>query len=230
MEQKRNRLKSDNELIDLATPILQLVIRIKAGATSSLSAEDLWRSADMALKQMEQLGASRGYKEEQLQNAKFALAAFADEAVLATPMKPAWELRPLQYHYFHEALAGTKFFERLENLLKRVDKEADVVEIYYLCLLLGLKGKYDTFLEDQLPGEINKVAERLRQAGRLRAGALSPHWKVTDQPAPPPPAPELPRWVIWTAAGAFGLVAMVYTILNLVLISSVNDFERSLLK
>jgi type VI secretion system protein ImpK len=229
MEQTRNRPKSENELIDLATPVFQLVMRVRAGAITQ-SSDELRRSVDTMLQQMEQAGPGRGYKEDQLQNAKFALAAFVDEAVLATSLKPEWELLPLQYKYFHEALAGTKYFDRLDSLLKRVETEADVVEIYYLCLLLGFKGKFDVFLEDQLPGEINKVAERLRQAGRLRAGVLSPHWKATDQPEPPPPAPELPRWVIWTAAGSIGLVVFVYTILNWVLISSVNDFKQSLLK
>jgi type VI secretion system protein ImpK len=229
MEQARNRLKSENELIDLATPVFQLVLRMKSEGGAP-SGEELRRSIDAMLRQIEQAGAARGYKEEQLQNARFALAAFVDEAVLSGPLKEEWEKYPLQLEYFREALAGTKFFERLDALLKRAETEADVVEVYYLCLLLGFKGKYDVFLEDQLPGEINKVTERLRQVGRLRSGALSPHWKVTDQPEPPPPDPELPRWVIWTAVGSVGMVALVYTILNWILIGDVNDFMRSLLK
>ena len=228
-EISRNRLKSENELIDLATPLLQLVMRMRSGGVTQ-SWEQLRQSIDKMLRQIEASGASRGYKEEQLKNVKFALASFVDEVVLTGPLKAQWEKYPLQLEYFQEALAGTKFFDRLEDLLKRVEAEVDVVEVYYICLLLGFKGKYDVFLEDQLPSEINKVAERLRQAGRLRGGALSPHWKVTDQPEPPPPDPELPRWVIWTAAGSIGLVALVYTILNWILISDINDFKRSLLK
>jgi type VI secretion system protein ImpK len=229
MEQTRNRFKSENELIDLATPVFQLVLRLKSEGAAP-SSEDLRRSIDAMLRQIEQAGAARGYKEEQLQNAKFALAAFVDEAVLSGPLKEEWEKYPLQLEYFREALAGTKFFERLDALLKRAETEADVVEIYYLCLLLGFKGKYDVFLEDQLPGEINKVTERLRHVGRLRSGSLSPHWKVTDQPEPPPPEPDLPRWVIWTAVGSVGMVALVYTILNWILIGDINDFMQSLLK
>src|SRR5262249_37362208 len=151
---------------------------LKSGVVAP-SSEELRQSVDAMLRQIEQAGASRGYKEIQLLNTKFALAAFVDESVLGGPMKEGWEKYPLQLEYFHEALAGTKFFDRLESLLKRAETEVDVVEVYYLCLLLGFKGKYDVFLEDQLPGEINKVAERLRQVGRLRGGALSPHWKVT---------------------------------------------------
>ncbi|HEU0184844.1 MAG TPA: type IVB secretion system protein IcmH/DotU [Blastocatellia bacterium] len=229
MEQARNRLKSENELVDLATPVFQLVLRLKSEGLTP-PGEELRRSIDAMLRQIEQAGAARGYKEDQLENARFALAAFVDEAVLGGQLKEEWEKYPLQLEYFREALAGTKFFERLDALLKRAETEADVVEIYYLCLLLGFKGKYDVFLEDQLPGEINKVTERLRQVGRLRGGALSPHWKVTDQPEPPPPEPELPRWVIWAAVGSVGMVALVYTILNWILIGDVNDFMQGLLK
>jgi type VI secretion system protein ImpK len=229
MEQTRNRLKSENELIDLATPVFQLVMSLKSGG-ATLPGDELRRTIDTLLRQIEQASAGRGYKEEQLQNVKFALAAFVDEAVLAGDLKEEWEKYPLQLEYFREALAGMKFFDRLDDLLKRVETEADVVEIYYLCLLMGFKGKYDVFLEDQLPGEINKVTERLRQAGRLRGGALSPHWKATDQPEPPPPEPELPRWVIWTAVGSLGMVALVYTVLNWILITDINDFMRSMLK
>ena len=43
-----------------------------------------------------------------------------------------------------------KFFERLDNLLARPEIEgADVVEVYYLCLLLGFKGKYNFYLLEE---------------------------------------------------------------------------------
>jgi type VI secretion system protein ImpK len=105
-----------------------------------------------------------------------------------------------------EAFAGTKFFDRLERLLKQPEQQADVIEVYYLCLILGFKGKYHIYLEDQLPGVIENVAEHLRRVGRLRPAALSPHWKATDQPEPPPAAPGLPRWITIGLIAAVGLV------------------------
>ena len=118
MEQTRNRLKSENELIDLATPVFQLVMGLKSGGATP-PGEELRRTVDAILRQIEQVGAGRGYKEEQLQNVKFALAAFVDEAVLAGNLKEEWEKYPLQLEYFREALAGMKFFDRLDDLVKR---------------------------------------------------------------------------------------------------------------
>ncbi|MCI0389610.1 MAG: type IVB secretion system protein IcmH/DotU [Acidobacteria bacterium] len=228
--QSRTKARSENDLINLTTPLLQLVMRIKAGLIAP--SDELRRSIDGIIKKMEEQGVKRGYHEQQMQNAKFALAAFVDETVLAGgfPLREEWERYPLQLEYFREALAGTKFFDRLDELLKRVESESDVVEVYYICLLLGFKGKYDVFLEDQLPGVINNVAEHLRRAGRLRASILSPHWLVNDQPEPPPAEPELPRWVKYSAAAAIGLVALLYLILNSSLISRLNDVKESLLK
>jgi len=229
--QTRVKARSDNDLINQATPLFQLIMRIKAGLIAP--SNELRRSIDGLLKKLEEQGAKRGYQEQQLQNAKFALAAFVDETVLAGgfPLREEWELYPLQLEYFKEALAGDKFFERLDGLLKQTEAEADVIEIYYLCLLLGFKGKYDVFLEDQLPGVIRNVEEALRRAGRLRAGILSPHGLLNDQPEPPPPEPELPLWVKLGVVASVGLVALTYLVLNWSLISTLEDaMKESLLK
>lgn len=220
-----------NELINLSTPILQLMMRIKANLT--VPSAETRPAVESMFRTFEERGARRGFKERQIQNAKFALAAFVDETVLAGgfPLRAEWERYPLQLEYFKEALAGNKFFERLEGLLKEDASEADVAEVYYLCLLLGFKGKYDVFLEDQLPAVTSNVADHLRRAGRLQTQSLSPHGLLNDQPPPPAPAPELPRWVKLAAAAAVGTVALTYLSLNWSLLSTLEAVMReSLLK
>src|SRR5262245_26077062 len=158
----RAQVGSDNELINLGTPLFQLMMKIKARAITP--SNEMRRAIGELVKTLEEKGAQRGYRERQLQDAKFALTAFVDETVLAGgfPLREEWERYPMQLEYFKEALAGNKFFERLDWLLKQGESEADVVEVYYLCLLFGFKGKYDVFLEDQLPAVVSNVAEHLR--------------------------------------------------------------------
>lgn len=227
---QRANTKSANVLIDLATPLLRLMMKIKAGLAAPSS--ELRHQIDGLFKRFEERGSQSGYKERQLQDAKFALAAFVDETVLAggfPPLREAWERYPLQLEYFKEALAGNKYFERLEGLIKQ--GEVDVIEVYYLCLLFGFKGKYSVFLEDQLPGVINAAAEFLRGAGRLRPGALSPHGLLNDQPEPPPPEPELPRWIKLSALAAAAVMVFSYLILNWSLLSTLeNAMRESLLR
>ncbi|MEP7340865.1 MAG: type IVB secretion system protein IcmH/DotU [Acidobacteriota bacterium] len=231
--QSRQLNRSENALVNAATPLLQLAMKLNARTIAPST--ELRRNMDAMLKQFEERASQRGYSERQLSEVKFALVAFIDQEVLrslplASPQRQEWELYPLQLQYFQEALAGEKFFTRLEALIKHGESEADVVEIYYLSLLLGFRGKYVGFLEDQLPGELSKVEEYLRRAGRMRAPMLSPHWQVNDQPAPPAQQAELPAWVKWGAITSIGIVALAYLLLNSWLTLSVNGFKESLLK
>jgi type VI secretion system protein ImpK len=225
----RANTRSENGLVDPAAPLLRMMMKIKAGLVTP--SNEMRHKIYGLFKKLEERGTNSGYKESQLQDAKFALAAFIDEMVLAGgfPLREEWERYPLQLEYFREALAGNKFFERLDLLIKQ--DETDVVEIYYLCLLLGFKGRYHVFLEDQLPGVINTTADYLQGAGRLRTRALSPHGLLNDQPGPPPPEPEIPRWVKWSAMAAAGVMASAYLILNWSLLSTLEGvMKESLLK
>src|SRR5262245_50964647 len=217
----RPRHQPANELIKLATPMFQLVMRIRARMTAP--SDELRRTLERLIKELEEKGTRCGYQERQMLDAKFALTALIDETVLAGggEMRETWERYPLQLEYFKEALAGNKFFERLEGLIKEGPPQADVVEFYYLCLLLGFKGKYDVFLEEQLPGVIDHVAEHLRKTGRLRPLALSPHALLNDQP-PPPPEAELPSWIKLTALASVGIAIFAYLVLNWSLLSTLE--------
>lgn len=227
----RAKAQSANDLTGLATPVLEEILRVKAGLTTP--SIELRRTVDGSLKQVEQQGDRLGYRERQLQTVKFALAAFVDETVLIAdfPLREEWEKYPLQLEYVGEHLAGLTFFERLDTMMKTAETEADldVIEVCYLCLLLGYKGKYNIYYEEQLRGVIENVAEFLRRANRLGAGGLSPHWKATDQPAPRID-PGLPRWLKISAGAGLGLAILIYLILSFLLGSELNAAKEQLLR
>ncbi|MEW6730049.1 MAG: type IVB secretion system protein IcmH/DotU, partial [Acidobacteriota bacterium] len=217
----RSLANSDNGLMDLATPVLEVIMQLKAGLIKP--SNDLRTTFADLFKRMDQQGDQLGFKGDQLQAVKFALAAFVDETVLTAdfPLRDEWEKYPLQLEYFKEHLAGVTYFERLNQLLKDVEKNASVIEVYYLCLILGYKGRYKLYLEDQLSGVIENVADHLRRVNRLRAGALSPHWKVNDQPILTT-APSLPLWIKVTTAIVLGSTIVIFLILKFLLMSSLN--------
>lgn len=231
-QMRASQQTSEKDLVGLATPVLEMVMRIRAGQL--VPSAEMRQMVDNWLKEFELRGTQLGYKETQIQNAKFALAAFVDETVLTGgfPVRNEWERYPLQLEYFKEQFAGVKFFERLEALLKNVEQEADVVEVYYLCLLLGFKGKYHIYLEDQLPGVLHNVAENLRRVGRLKSSLLSPHWKLNDQPQPPKESkvPEMPAWVRLVVAASLGVVALAWLLFQFLLTSNANGIKQLLLK
>ncbi|MGB3315161.1 MAG: DotU/TssL family secretion system protein, partial [Albidovulum sp.] len=114
--------------------------------------------------------------------------------------------------------AGTRFFDRLEELMRYANRDPEMLELAYYCIGLGFRGKYRV---QGGAGEAALMALR-SQIARLmhdpdRAGAdLSPHWQGVDAPD------EKRRFVvpIWTVAlAAVALITAIYTGLGLQLSS-----------
>ena len=97
---------------------------------------------------------------EEYEQARFAICAWIDEAVMNSGWneRSAWQREPLQLKFYQTTNAGELFFERLNILAVH---QNDVREVYYLCLAMGFKGRYgnveDGFLLDQLKSSNLKV-------------------------------------------------------------------------
>jgi type VI secretion system protein ImpK len=226
---RRAARASGSDFVSLASPVLELVMKVQAGIVAP--SYELRPMVAGMLTEMEERAARLRLSEKQTSAVKFALAAFMDETVLTNdfPLREEWEKFPLQLEYFKEHLAGVKFFERLDDLLRSIETEADVVEVYYVCMLLGFKGKYKIYLEDQLKGVIENTAEHLRRVGRLQEGELSPHWRVTDQPEPPREK-GFPLWAMISAGAGLALALIIYIALNFILSRNLNETINQLLK
>lgn len=225
----RRRVRTSSDLVSLAAPVLDMVLRLKAGVVAP--SQELRPAISRLLNEVEQRGATLRYSDRQVKALKFALAAFVDETMMSTnfPLREEWEKFPLQLEYFGEHLAGVKFFDTLEEMLKNIESEADVVEVYYICMLLGFKGKYKVYMEDQLQSLIERTSAELRRVGRLQETELSPHWRVTDQPEPPPEG-GVPWWLLLGGGAVFCLVVLVYLILFFVLGSDLKSAQEQLLR
>lgn len=226
---RRSPAQPGDNLVNIATPVLELIMKIRVGIVQP--SNDLRATMDELLKVVEQDAQRAGFRDSLVQTTKFALAAFADETVLTAdfPLRHEWEKYPLQLEYFGEQLAGVKFYERLEELMKSPEENADVIEVYYLCLLVGYKGKYKIYFEDQLRGVIERVEDCLRRVNRLRIGALSPHWKANDQP-PLVSLQGIPMWAKISGAAALGLIILMYSVFSFWLNSDISAAIKELLR
>lgn len=112
----------------------------------SANAQDFRTSIRAALRAAMEQAKSLGYSSDANQLAFFAAVALLDESVLKlqNPAFAEWAQRPLQEEMFGHNRAGELFFDHLGALLTRPDspENADCLEIYCLCMLLGFKGKY----------------------------------------------------------------------------------------
>ena len=106
-----------------------------------------------------------GTTEEDMRSALFAVAAWVDETLLTCdwPAVEAWQRLLLQRQFFGLSNAGVAFFERLAKL---GDGQADVEEVYVLCLSMGFKGRFGH------GGDARELADiRLRAMRRVLAHA-----------------------------------------------------------
>jgi type VI secretion system protein ImpK len=203
-----------NDLITFAGPIFDLILRLKAGIVTP--SNELRPKIAGMLDDFERRAERYRFNHKIVQVSKFGLAAFVDETVLTNnfPLKNEWEKNPLQLELFGEQLAGNKFFDKLDAMLKQIDVTQDAVEVYYFCMLLGFKGRYAIYEQDKLLSIMQETANALVKVGKIRPVELSPNWLANDQPKPPEKR-GMPVWAKITAFGGLGLAFIVYMIMFL---------------
>ena len=203
-----------NDLVGFASPVFDLILRLKAGIVQP--SNDLRPNVAAHLQEFESRAMRYRFSEKIVQVAKFALAAFVDEVILTNnfPLREEWEKYPLQLEFFGEQLAGNKFYDKLESMLRQIEVTGDAVEIYYVCMLLGFKGKYAVYEQDKLLSTMQRTADALVKSGRIKQIELSPHWLAKDQPT----APEkkgMPMWAKVSAFGGLGFAVLLYLVMFL---------------
>ena len=198
-----------NDLVAFAGPVFDLILRVKAGIVTP--SNELRPQIAAMLMDFEKRAERYRFNHKIIQVAKFALASFVDETVLTNnfPLRDEWEKYPLQLEYFGEQLAGNKFFEKLSAMIKQIEQTADAVEIYYVCMLLGFKGRYGVYEQEKLLAIMQSTANALVKAGKIKPIELSPHWLANDQPKPPEER-GMPVWAKISAFSGLGLALIIY--------------------
>lgn len=211
-ERGSSRKQGNTDLVAFAGPTFDLILRLKAGIVQP--SNTLRPQIAALLKEFEDRAIRYRHRESIIQVAKFGLASFVDETVLTQDfnLKEEWEKYPIQLEYFGEQLAGNKFYEKLDAMLRQIDVTADAVEVYYVCMLLGFKGRYAVYEQDKFQKIMQKTADALVKVGKISKVDLSPHWLVNDQPEPPKKR-GMPMWAKMMAFSGLGLAILIYLIM-----------------
>ena len=154
------------------------IVRLKYRRQQDVpSAESFRLQMKQALHAAEQDAVARGYTIEDVRLAIFAVVAFLDESVLGCghPAFADWARLPLQAELYDHQLAGEIFFKYLQKALARGDSPevADLLEVFYLCLLLGFQGRYAAGGRGDLHSIMLSIREKMRRI-RGPGTALSP--------------------------------------------------------
>ncbi len=95
--------------------------------------------------------------------ARYALCTLLDETICDTPWGcGVWARKSLLLHFYGENLGGERFFSLLTQLEEDESRYHDgLAEVFYLCLALGLEGKYRLHEEGQ--AQLTTIRRRLYQ-------------------------------------------------------------------
>ena len=193
--------------------LLTGIVRIRSGKQPLANAEMFRRRTKETLSQVTREAIKRGYAAEHTMETDFGLIALLDEVVLSShdPSRDAWAQRPLQEELFGLTTAGEVFFTRIEKLLRRPDSKelADMLEVYYLCILLGFEGQYAT----QSKTDLHLLADRVRQRiERIRGGdqRFSPAGFLPDEAVAVAPPDHIAGYLKLAAMAAGSAAVVVF--------------------
>jgi type VI secretion system protein ImpK len=200
--------------------------RLRANTQGINDANAFRHHSREALKIATNQALAAGYNADDARYSTFAVCAFLDESVLNSqnPIFADWLRKPLQEELFGNQIAGEIFFQNLQQLLGRSDSHdlADILEVHYLCLLLGFRGKYRAGNRGELDSVMNMTRDKIH---RIRGpfGQLSPAWML------PPAGPirgMVDPWVrrLGIIAASLAIVMVVlFVVYMIVLNSGVSD-------
>jgi type VI secretion system protein ImpK len=190
-----------NPLVRAANAMLDIVVPLRFMATAP-DMDDLRERLIQAVQAFEQQARAGHADAETVAAARYALCTFLDETISSTPWGGSvWNSRSLLVHFHNEAWGGEKFFLILQRLSQDARANLDVLELMYLCLALGLEGRYRVIERgaDQLATLRERLLQLIVQQRGLVEQDLSPHWRGAAQPQRSM-LRRVPLWVLASAA------------------------------
>jgi len=206
-----------NPLLAAANPLLNLVPQLRAtlhhpdpaAAKEFLTAQ---------IKEFERRAKAAGIANEKIIAARYALCTLLDEAAASTPWGGSgiWAKDSLLVRFHNEAWGGEKFFQLLSKLAETPGEHRELLEFMYVCLALGLEGRYRVL--DNGKAQLEALRERLAQMLRQLQGEyerpLSPRWEGVHAAR----RTVLAAMPLWVALGGLGVLLLaVYASFSFIL-------------
>jgi type VI secretion system protein ImpK len=223
-EQFQLRGLEDNRLIDAATPLLGLVIRVRRLADFR-GVEQLYQQVVDEVAAIDRELVEQGYERPTVVAYRYVLCAFIDEAVLGTDWgaHSIWSQHSLLSRFHNETWGGEKVFAITSRMEQEPERYRDMLEFIHLCLCLGFEGRYKVMENgrDEYEQIIRGLNEQIRS---LRADQESrPLASALDNVAPARNrlGTGLPLWSI----GGLFVVAMggIFWLYNTALNERIRD-------
>ena len=189
--------------------LITVIGRLRSNRQQVPDAQSFRHQVREALKMAANDGRQRGYTDEEIKLAEFACVAFLDESILnlRSPIFADWPRQPMQEELYGHHVAGEIFFQHLEKLNGLSDSQslADVLEVFYLCLILGFAGRYSIGGHGELQNVMRRTAEKIYRIRQTNA-EISPYWQPQTGGAVPVAGKD--PWVMRLAILGCSLLAL----------------------
>jgi type VI secretion system protein ImpK len=210
--------------------MLTAIVRIQSGKQPLIDANAFQKRMESLLDEIEREAIKVGYRNQDIQDAHYAIIAFLDETVQRSSDANRNQWTPLQAKRYAQAVAGEGVYERLKTIRTRRDSRelADLLEVYDLCFLLGYQGRYAVGGRSELDRLIEDLREQIERI-RGHQAVLSPEGTLPEMPPTVAPSGATDgKWRIAAiACAAFACISWI--VLKLVLDSHAQGAVRGIL-
>jgi type VI secretion system protein ImpK len=174
-----------------------------------------------------QRGAQAGFGRDDVNDIAYAVVALADEVAMSKTedLRAFWGSRQLQLQYFQENVAGEGFFTRLEGV-RRDPRRAEVLQVYYVALLVGFQGRYRVRGgELELMNLVQELQRDLARGRKTDVETLSPRGERLGERVA---RVGQVHWLLWAGLGAGCLALLLFVVLRIWVGSSASGVVDSI--
>jgi type IV/VI secretion system ImpK/VasF family protein len=186
--------------------VLTVISRLRTNRQAVVNARAFRSSMKAALSAAEADAVRKGYTSADARLATFAAVLFLDESIENgnNPLFADWPQMPLQQELFGERASREIFFQCIDRLLSRRDssQDADVVEVFAQCVLLGYRGQYSESGQEGVRPVLAAITDKVQRirGPRPLAPDAAP---LADAVLPPLPDPWVRPLIFGTLAALF---------------------------
>ncbi|WP_299560426.1 type IVB secretion system protein IcmH/DotU [uncultured Sulfitobacter sp.] len=174
---------SDNPLVNAYAALLGMAPELER-ATAPENPDVLRTRLHETLIRARDAAVSAGVPLSRADQGAWFVAALLDDIALNTPWggNSGWPRMPLVVSMYGNVDAGERFFDLAEDLLRFPERDPQLMELVFLCLSLGFRGK---FRREGGQGDAAIALLRGQMARLLRDrdaadAPLAPHWKGVE--------------------------------------------------
>ena len=155
---------------------------------------------------------------------RYLICAFLDEVIQCE--FPDWQNYSLLKLFHHEENNGERFFFMMEKLSQDPEYHIDLLELIFLCLNLGYRGKYQ--LEADGKEKLTLLTERLFDIIRIHRGDLKKELHIAPLEKPHLPLAKIyfPLWLI--AGFSIALLLTIYSSFSYMLGNSATQLYQEI--